>query len=108
MTSGRLGTQPLPRARPARRSLLWLGAMQLVSDPQGMASHPVGVPQRSGHARGKKPCFSQREGGGLENRLEERAGPGPVGRGKGRYQCPHPLSPGTRLPSAGLPLLPRP
>lgn len=37
MASGRLGTQPLQRTRPARQSLLWLGAIQLDSDPEAQA-----------------------------------------------------------------------
>lgn len=115
---GRLGTQPLQRTRPARQSLLWLGAIQLDSDPGAQAQgRALGAsealpppwwgsfstlwvsPRDQVMHRGRSLVSGKEREVGVEK---------PTGGGKGRHRCSRHCSPGTKPHSAGLPLLPRP
>lgn len=121
MASGRLGTKPLLRAWPATQSLLGSGPVQLSSDLQATAqSTALGAsetlpppwwgdfPTQWVSPGDQAMCKGRGLVSGKGREVEKGSGPGPVGRGKGRYQGPHCYSPGTRPRGAGLPLLPKP
>lgn len=120
MASGRVGTKPLLRAWPARRSLLWLAPIQLSLDLQAtppraqlwellrLCRHHSGVASLSnGCPLGTGPC-ARAEALSQAKERRWRRGPGLGLWAEARHQGPHRYSPGTRPRGAGLPLLPRP